>query len=458
MINFKELRTTQKITLALLAGIIIIVTLFGSYKLLKTNFVMLYQNNELTNVSNVTQQLQEQGVEFQLSNQGHTVLVPEQQLNQLKVEMAQNELQMGRSPGFELFDKADYSMTENSQKITFQRALQGELEATLKSYSEIVDARVHLSIPEKRLFTSVQNPVKASVSLWIKPNSHINDKQVKGIQQLIASSVEGLLVDEVKVLNSTGTLLTQLHSNENNYAVASQGTEKIEQMMTSKAMRLLAIYFPQSKVAVSVTAKINRTQKKQVIKSLLLNANNQGVITKKKESITAEKSDSNVANIEKNKNLEVEYDHGVQTSETIFLPGEISQLSVAIAIISNESTDIQNKIHNLIFAGLGLDKSRGDQLSVELLPQQKTLLPLQINQPQTKLTSETVKHKVITTATKKAQLSIEMVIFIISVLVLFIGSSIYLYRRKSLSQKQRELVTLQFKDWLNAEGVVNHVC
>lgn len=456
MINFKKLSTAQKITFILLVSIILIATLFGSYKLLKTNFIMLYQNNELTNVSNVTQQLQEQGVEFQITNQGHTVLVPEHQLNLLKVEMAQNELQMSRSPGFELFDNADYSMTENSQKITFQRALQGELEATLKSYSEIVNARVHLSIPEKRLFTSVQNPVKASVSLWFEQNSHINEDQVKGIQQLIASSVEGLLIENVKILSSSGVLLSSLSSNENKYAVTARGTEKIEQMMTSKAMRLLAIYFPQSKVAVSVTAKINRIQKKQVIKSILLNANNQGVITKKKESVTTVKSDNKVTNNEKNKKLEVEYDHGIQTSETISLPGEISQLSVAIAIISNENADIQQKIHHLIFAGLGLDKMRGDQLSVELLPPPKTTLSTFIKQPLPKLKNERINKKIATAMTQRTSINVEMIVFTISLIVLIVFSSAYYYRRKALSEKQRELMTLQFKDWLKTEEVVSH--
>jgi len=455
MINFQKLSTSQKITFILLVSIIIIATLFGSYKLLKTNFVLLYQNNELTNVSNVTQQLQEQGVEFQLTNQGHTVLVPDQQLNQLKVSMAQNELKMNRSPGFELFDNTDYSLTENSQKVTFQRALQGELEATLKNYSEIADARVHLSIPEKRLFTSIQNPVKASVSLWFEKNSSVNEEQVKGIQQLIASSVEGLSIENVKVLNSTGILLSSLNSNENKYAVAARGSEKIEQMMTSKALRLLAIYFPQSQVAVSVTAKINRTQKKQVIKSILLNENKQGVITKKKESITAVKSTNDIANNEKNKNLEVEYDHGTQTSETISLPGEISQLSVAIAIISNESSDIQQKIHNLIFAGLGLDNSRGDQLSVELLPP-KTILSTNIKQPLPKIKSEPVKKKIATTMVQGSSINIEVIVFMSSFIVLIIFSGAYYYRRKTLPEKQRELMTLQFKDWLKAEEVVSH--
>lgn len=457
--DFKELSEKQKLSLYLIAGVLVLITLYACYQVVKTNYAVLYQDNNLANVSMVTTQLTEETVDFKLADQGTTILVPEDKLNLLKVELAQTQTIAGSSPGFELFDNVDYSMTEHAQKITFQRAIQGELEQTLKTYVEIVDARVHVTMPEKRLFSQEQSKVKASVSLWLASDAVFSQPQVQGVQELVASSVDGLLVDDIIVLDANGKMMSVNQSNSDDLLVSRKRHQELEVTLTEKANNLLSLYFNKSELAVSVTVLVDQTQEKQTTRSLLVNKDNEGVVTRKKESFTTDKNSKRNELDNRDSNVEIEYEHGLETAETIKMAGDVKQVSVAIAIKSNIDEVTKTKIKNLIFAGLGLNNARGDQLSVEVFPKIVAVNAVQPNIEQNLDASNVVEAPVekIKNDEVIAIPATEQTLFwalgLLMFFILIAGAGFLMFGKKSLTKKEQEVMSLQFNEWLNIKEV-----
>src|SRR5208283_302538 len=111
--------------------------------------------------------------------------------------------------GFELFDKTNFGATELVEHINHQRALEGELERSVMSMAEVVQARVHLTFPKESVFLDQQQPAKASVMVKLRPGARISPQNVVAITNMIASAVEGLNPDGVAVLDMDGNLLSR---------------------------------------------------------------------------------------------------------------------------------------------------------------------------------------------------------------------------------------------------------
>src|SRR5205823_7485384 len=91
--------------------------------------------------------------------------------------------------GFELFDKVNLGATEFSEHVSYRRALEGELERTVLSLSEVEQARVHLTFPKESVFLESQQPAKASVLVRLKPGKRLAPQNVVAIDHLVASAV-----------------------------------------------------------------------------------------------------------------------------------------------------------------------------------------------------------------------------------------------------------------------------
>lgn len=287
MIDFNALSKGQKISFGIIVALIVLFSGYFIYALLNPKQALIYQDNSLEQLSKVTEQLEQQGIEYQLDDNGTGVMVNDAQANNIRVRLA--GVQLGEAPraGFELFDNVDYSMTEHAQKITYQRALQGELERTLTAYKEVEQARVHIMIPQRKLFSTEQAKAKASVSLVLLPGAVLGSEKVAGIQALIASSVEGLVETDVIVLNGEGVKISENDGQANLPGKPqTKGQVALEQQFTQKALNLMSLYFNEDQVAVSVSIELDHTEVKQVKRELLGDSEERGFITRKKESFS----------------------------------------------------------------------------------------------------------------------------------------------------------------------------
>ena len=155
----------------------------------------------------IIQKLKETGVDYRLPEGGGTVMVPSERLAELRITLAAAGLPKTGRIGFELFDKTNLGATEFTEHINYRRALEGELERSVMSLAEVEQARVHLTFPKDSVFLDSQQPAKASVLVKLRPGNRLAPQNVQAINHLVAAAVEGLSPDAVSVLDMNGNLL-----------------------------------------------------------------------------------------------------------------------------------------------------------------------------------------------------------------------------------------------------------
>jgi flagellar M-ring protein FliF len=204
-----NLTTRQRITILVVA----IAVGAGLYSLVQwkkeADFRPLFTGLTPEDASGIVQKLKESGAEYRLPEGGGSVLVPSARLAELRLTMASIGLPKSGRIGFELFDKVNLGATEFTEHVNYRRALEGELERTVMALAEVEQARVHLTFPKDSVFLEAQQPAKASVLVKIKPGARLAPQNVTAITHLVASAVEGLSPDAVSLLDMNGNLLSR---------------------------------------------------------------------------------------------------------------------------------------------------------------------------------------------------------------------------------------------------------
>jgi flagellar M-ring protein FliF len=202
-----NLSIRQRISIAVVA----LAAAAGIYALVhwqhETDFKPLFTGLAPEDAAAIVQKLKESGVEYRLPEGGGAVLAPSARLAELRLTLAAAGLPKTGRIGFELFDKANLGATEFTEHINYRRALEGELERSVGALAEVEQARVHLTFPKDSVFLDAQQPAKASVLVKTRPGAHLSPQNVLAINHLVASAVEGLSPDAVSVLDMNGNLL-----------------------------------------------------------------------------------------------------------------------------------------------------------------------------------------------------------------------------------------------------------
>ena len=192
----------------------------------ESDFRPLYTAMAPEDAAPVVQKLRESGVDFRLADNGGSVLVRSDKLAESRLTLAGAGLPKSGRIGFELFDKTSFGATELVEHINYQRALEGELERSVMSMAEVVQARVHLTLPKESVFLDQQQPAKASVMIKLRSGAQISSQNVLAVTNLVASAVDGLSPDSVAVLDMDGNLLNRpRRSNTDDSAVTSEALE-----------------------------------------------------------------------------------------------------------------------------------------------------------------------------------------------------------------------------------------
>src|SRR5882757_7266789 len=199
----------QKTTL----GLAIAAVVLGGYLFTKwaaqPTWTPLYGNLSSTDAGSVTSELKSKGVQYRLADGGATVMVPQAQVYQLRLDMSAKNLPTGGSQGYALLDKQGITTSEFRQRVDYQRALEGELARTIGAIDGVSGADVHLVIPAEDVFADDSRKPSASVLLRPKTaGKKFSSDQVRSVVNLVAGSVEGLTPDAVTVADSAGHTLS----------------------------------------------------------------------------------------------------------------------------------------------------------------------------------------------------------------------------------------------------------
>ncbi|WAH35407.1 flagellar basal-body MS-ring/collar protein FliF [Alicyclobacillus dauci] len=201
----------------------------------RPHYVTIMSGLDDKSLGQVETQLQQLKIPDQI--QGSSVLVPANQANQARVQLAMAGLPQSGYIGYSGVGTS-IGMTQDQFNIQVLDALQQSMNATISSIDGIESAQVHIVMPQQQLFvTQPTTDAKASVFVTLGPGVQLSSAQVAGIQQLVAHSVQGLSVDNVSVVDQNGNTLSGTSSSDP--AVGGASTElgmreKVENDMTQK--------------------------------------------------------------------------------------------------------------------------------------------------------------------------------------------------------------------------------
>jgi flagellar M-ring protein FliF len=155
----------------------------------------------------VVAKLKESGVEYRLSENGATVLVPRARVAELRIQLASAGVPKSGRIGYELFDKNNFGITDFAEQVNYRRALEGELERSVLALAGVESARVHITPAKDSVFTDAREPAKASILITLKSNAKLPPDKVDAIAHLVSSAVQGLDPEHVSVVDHAGRLL-----------------------------------------------------------------------------------------------------------------------------------------------------------------------------------------------------------------------------------------------------------
>ena len=209
---FQGLTLNQRLLLA--GGTVVVgATLWIFVALLgQPKYVTLYSGLRPDEAQTLAGRLAAKNIPHQISADGSTLLVPDDKLDASRLETAAAGLPRTARMGFELFDTPNWAGSDFTERVNYQRALEGELERTLATLSEVEAVRVHLVMPQESLFTEEQHEAKAAVILKTR-SGQLSEQAQQAIQQLVASAVDRLRPENVTVVDADSNM-PLLHNRE----------------------------------------------------------------------------------------------------------------------------------------------------------------------------------------------------------------------------------------------------
>lgn len=389
-----RLTRLQRIALAALlltgAGLIVAFLLWAR----TPDYAVAFSGLTEEDAGRIVEQLQATNIPYQLSA-GGTILVPRSQVYEVRLAMARQGLPQGGSVGFELFSAPTLGMTEFSQQVNYQRALEGELARTIRSLNAVQDVRVHIVLPQPSLYTTQKQEPTASITLKLKPGRQIEPEQVAAIRHLVASSVEGLKPDNITIVDTEGTLLSTPIEDERGIAAATalstnqiQAQRAYEAAIEHKVQAMLDRVLGPNKSVVRVAAQLNWDQvettsqvvtptgairSSQTISETYAGAPGlAGGIPGSSSNLPGPPSYQTVISgtqgVFYNRNEStINYELGQTETHQIKAPGQVARLSLSVLVDGVTDTQQLTALSQAVAAAAGIDPARGDQLSVDTL-------------------------------------------------------------------------------------------
>ncbi len=241
------------------------ILLFGSliFWNAQPDLQVLFTNLAPEDAGEMANRLKEKKVPFRLTHNGTTLLVPGDQVHELRLSLAAEGLPKGGGVGFEVFDRNSIGVTDFVQRLNYQRALQGELSRTIKQIREIESVRVHIATPRESLFVEEQKKPTASVFVKTRIGMTLTPSQVEGIVHLVASAVEGLEPNHISVVDMSGKVLSKRGSSSPIGQLTSTQLEyqqSIEEGLRKKVQGMLEEVLGPGKAIARISAEIDFQQ------------------------------------------------------------------------------------------------------------------------------------------------------------------------------------------------------
>lgn len=346
------------------------------------DYAVLFSQLNESDAASVVAQLKQQKVPYRLTKEGTTIEVPAAQVYDTRLSLFSSGMPLSGGVGFELYDHQDYGLTEEDQRVQYQRALQGELARTIDSLQGVRSARVHLVIPPETIFKSDREQPSAAVSLVLESGTAPTAGQVEGIQRLVAASVAGLAPAEVVINDQRGVTLSAVDPAQPGMT-GSDGRLSVERQVESylahKIATLLDRAYGPGQALVSVDVSLNFDQVRTTVQSLVplhgASGDDKGALLRRQEVQTGSGYAQSVATGSKDvgggrgadSTTDVQYEYGRRVEQIVAAPGNISRMSIGVIVPGALTQDRRERITELVRMAAGANDRRGDEIDVEPL-------------------------------------------------------------------------------------------
>jgi flagellar M-ring protein FliF len=403
----QQMKNLGPARLAAMAGVavgLIAFIIFFATRFSGSPMTTLYGDLSATDSREIVKQLELSGIPFTTANNSTEILIAGEQVTAVRMQMAELGLPSGASMGYEVFDNMDaLGATNFIQNINLVRALEGELARTIKSIEGVQNARVHLVLPTREMFTrEIQEP---TASVYIKMRSgRLAENQVNAVQHLIAAAVPKLKPSNISIVDERGALLSRSFENDDAMVAAQQdeAVKSMERRLAQSVISLVESSLGPGKVRAEVRAEMEFD--KVVTAEEIFNPDqqvprSQVTVTETNQQQENDPSDVTVANqlpdaaantggaarmtTNENRSEEtINYEISKTTRNQVREAGTLKRLSVAVLVdgnynINNEektrtyeplADETLDKIRSLVNTAVGYSADRGDQIEVVNMP------------------------------------------------------------------------------------------
>lgn len=256
---WKQLGLNQKVSLVVAAlaviGVLVALVLWSK----QPDYQLLYGRLSEKDSAAIIAQLQSQNIPHKIANGGSTVYVPAENVYRLRMELASKGIPTGDGVGFEIFDKGQFGLSDFVQRTNYVRALQGELARTITQLEGVRSARVMIVQPENRLLLTEQG-IKPTASVFVElTKPRLESEAVNSIRHLVANAVQGLVPDQVAVVDHKGRVLSEELKQDpllGNASSQMRYKQQIEEYLSKKVESMLLPVLGHGQVVVRVSADL----------------------------------------------------------------------------------------------------------------------------------------------------------------------------------------------------------
>lgn len=372
------------------AAVLLVALAWLALRTPSTEMGFLYTDLEPTAAKAISDKLSAQGVPFQISADGTSVMAPVNRLAELRMAMAGDQL--GGKVGYDVLDaEQPFGISSSRAKLNETRAIEGELAKSIESLERVSRARVHIVMPERAMFDTERRKATASVSL--KTTGRLPSESVQAIRHLVASAVPGLTPDSVAVVDQTGALLARTGEGGDAGSSEIDGRQaEVEARLRNEVESLVASVVGNGNVRASVSAVLERDQVREQAESYDPDLQ---VVARQVTVESADRNDENGAGAEgatvatqlpenegpitgmggesrssaRNETSEdITYLNSKTEKLSVRAPGRIARLTVAVMVDGGakrlQPAEMQ-RIQRLVENAVGFDAERGDSVLVE---------------------------------------------------------------------------------------------
>ncbi len=399
----EKLRGLGPVKLVLFVGLAIALIIFiflVSTRMGTVDMQPLYNDLDPVDANEIVARLEVANIPYRLEKEGKSLLVASGETGRVRILLAEAGLPRGGNSGYELFDKDEGLGTSSfKQNITKIRALEGELAKTIMSIAGIRNARVHLVLPERQLFSEEKQPPSASVFVRLSASTTLAKSQVMAIQYLVASAVPELKTNAVSIIDNNGNLIA--HAKENQEGAGDAGTNEdtrsaYQTRLSTELKTLLESTLGVGKVRlqanvdmdfdqVSTNTETFDPEKSAVRSSQTVTEDNQTTNPTKTVSVEnnlpenqGKQQGENVAqDLSRRSEETLNYEISRQVTNQVRQSGVVRKLSVAVVVdgiyeandkgektYKPRTPEELEKIATIVKSAVGYDEERGDKVEV----------------------------------------------------------------------------------------------